>query len=81
MLIFSIRHGSRQFNTVLKVGFGYPFIMKMKWGMDLLGNKNNNLITILLILPRVTYKPGGFTETQNMCRFGEPPLWGITFEV
>lgn len=55
--------------------------MKMKWGMDLLGNKNNNLITILLILPRVTYKPGGFTETQNMCRFGEPPLWEITFEV
>ena len=55
--------------------------MKMKWGKNLLGNNNNNLITILFISSRVIYKPGGFTETQNMCRFGEPPPWGITFEV
>ena len=50
---FQVRHGSRQFNTLLKVGFDYPYIMKMKWGMNLLGNKNNNLITILLISPLI----------------------------
>ena len=42
--------------------------MKMKWGVNISGNENNNLRNPQLISPGAMYSPGGFVENQNIWR-------------